>query len=85
MKTADPDGIVIAASIALLIIGFTLYQPKAPVPDITKYIASDQLKREMKRHGVQVVFTDWKDRKYFIRKGKKVYLRCNKDELRSVH
>ena len=77
-------GAIIWATIALLlsIVALLVYfiiSPPTPStgtlynPDPDGPVLQD-IKKQMRKHGVQIVYEGWDGKLYFIRKGEKVYL-----------
>jgi len=70
MKEKLIDLLIVLLIVTLLLLGYRYMIRQAP----KDYIADDEYKRIMRKHGITSLYEDYEGRFFFYRDGKKIYV-----------
>lgn len=70
MKEKLIDLLIVLLIVTLLLLGYRYMIRQAP----KDYIADDEYKRIMRKHGISSLYEDYEGRMFFYRDGRKIYI-----------
>lgn len=70
MKEKLIDLLIVLLIVTLLLLGYRYMIRQAP----KDYVADDEYKRIMRKHGITSLYEDYENRLFFYRDGKKIYV-----------
>ena len=70
MKEKLIDLLIVLLIVTLLLLGYRYMIQQAP----KDYVADDEYKRIMRKHGITSLYEDYEGRMFFYRDGKKIYI-----------
>ena len=64
------DALIVLALVGLILLAYAYMARQAPVG----YVADNEYKRIMRKHGITSLYEDWEGRMFFYRDGRKIYI-----------